>query len=30
MLDLTPPRENFDDILAAMTTIFIIIVGDDW
>jgi len=30
MLDLSPPRENFDDILAAMTTIFIIIVGDDW
>ena len=24
------PRENFNDILSAMVTVFIVIIGEDW
>lgn len=27
---LFEPRENFNDIFLALTTIFIVIVGEDW
>jgi hypothetical protein len=27
---MVPPRENFDNIGNAMTTVFILIIGEDW
>ena len=27
---MSPPRENFDSIGNAMTTVFILIIGEDW
>jgi len=27
---MNPPRNNFDDISSALTTVFIIILGEDW
>jgi len=29
-MDMSPPRENFDDIGSALTTVFILIIGEDW
>jgi hypothetical protein len=27
---MTPPRANFDNIFNALTTVFILIIGEDW
>jgi hypothetical protein len=27
---MSPPRANFDDIFSALTTVFILIIGEDW
>jgi hypothetical protein len=29
-VDMKPPRENFDNIGNALTTVFILIIGEDW
>ena len=29
-LDMEPPRENFDDVVMALTTVFIVTLGEDW
>jgi hypothetical protein len=28
--EMAPPRENFENIFEALTTVFIIIIGEDW
>jgi hypothetical protein len=27
---MTAPRANFDDVGAALTTVFILVLGEDW